>query len=109
MKKTEPSGFIFAACEAPTVPPAPPRLSIRIWQPSWSATCAASGRAKTSVPPPAGIGLIQVMVPGGHFSGAWAVPTVEAATASLMALRREIDGTLMSHSLYRLLPPARVS
>src|SRR5512134_704109 len=90
-KKTEPSGFILAACEAPTVPPAPPLLSMMIWQPSCSPTCAARGRAKVSVPPPAGNGLIQVMVPGGH---AWARAiegaASDAARANLRARRREV-------------------
>ena len=41
---------------APTVPPAPPRLSMISDLPVDLENCAASGRAKASVPPPAGNG-----------------------------------------------------
>jgi hypothetical protein len=41
---------------APTVPPAPPRLSMITWRPSERVSTAVSGRAKASVPPPAGKG-----------------------------------------------------
>src|SRR6185295_4292355 len=100
-KNTEPSGFIFAACDAPTVPPAPPLLSMMIWQPSCSPTCAARGRAKTSVPPPAGNGLIQVMVPGGQpcWARATAGAASEAATPSFSTRRRDaLDEWIISNS-----------
>src|SRR5215217_3628494 len=99
-KNTEPSGFILAACEAPTVPPAPPLLSMMIWQPSCSPTCAANGRAKTSVPPPAGNGFSQVMVAGGQPCWARATAGVasEAARPNCSAPRREVLYVMVNSS-----------
>ncbi len=59
------------AAEAPTVPPAPPRFSITMrWLSCWS-SWAASGRAKASVPPPAGNGTMKVIGRCGQLC-AWA-------------------------------------
>ncbi len=41
---------------APTVPPAPPRLSMMICLPRFFVSTAVSGRANASVPPPLGNG-----------------------------------------------------
>src|SRR6185369_9245592 len=53
---------------APSVPPAPLRLSTTIDWPSARPTCAASGRAKASFTPPAANGTIQVTALAGHAS-----------------------------------------
>src|SRR4030095_6391595 len=99
-RKVWPSGFILAACEAPTVPPAPPLLSMRICTPSWSPTCAARGRANTSVPPPAGNGLIQVIGPAGQPCCARAIAGVASAAAkpSCSARRREVRYVIVNSS-----------
>src|SRR4029077_7370796 len=100
-KNSEPSGLALAASDAPTVPPAPPLLSTMICWPSWSPTCAARGRQKVSVPPPAGNGLKKTIGPLGQ---AWARTTAgaasEAARPSLRARRREVlENVIVSSSL----------
>src|SRR6266851_4184629 len=101
-KNSEPSGLALAASDAPTVPAAPPLLSTMICWPSWSPTCAARGRRKASVPPPAGNGLRKTI---GPFGQAWARTmagsTSEAARPSLRARRREV---LNSNFIIALLP-----
>ena len=59
-KVDAPSGTALAAMPAPSVPPAPPRLSITRLLPAMRVNCAAMGRANASVPPPAGNGTIMV-------------------------------------------------
>src|SRR4029077_4142855 len=100
-KNSEPSGLALAASDAPTVPPAPPLLSTMICWPSWSPTCAARGRQKVSVPPPAGNGLRKTIGPLGQaWARAMAGAASEAARPSLRARRREVlENVIVSSAL----------
>jgi hypothetical protein len=66
---------------APSVPPAPPRLSMMSCLPVSLANWADSGRAKASVPPPAGNGTIIV-------TGLVGQPTGRAARRTVWRRRR---------------------
>ena len=91
MNQLWPSGAILAAMDAPTVPPAPPRLSMMNWRPVSLPICAAQGRANASVPPPAGNGFRMVTGLLGQADWAWAVIALatEAAAATRSTSRRD--------------------
>src|SRR6187431_1050755 len=97
---------------APTVPPAPPRLSMITWRPSERVSTAVSGRAKASVPPPAGKGTTKET---GRFGQppAWAraEPTngkARAAPAAARSLRRPVRAPSLQRDMDRS-PSVRVS
>src|SRR5574343_667786 len=75
---------------APSVPPAPPRLSMISCLPVRRENWADRGRAKASVPPPAGNGTTIVTGLVGQLDWAWAdqAPVARAEAASLSTPRR---------------------
>jgi hypothetical protein len=94
MKKLWPSGAARDARPAPSVPPAPPLLSMTNWRPTFLVICANSGRAKASVPPPGGKGTTMVTGLVGHAEAwAWtqgAASALEAAAMWTRAWRRVV-------------------
>src|SRR6218665_699817 len=73
---------------APSVPPAPPLLSISTCLPRALVMCALSGRAKASVPPPAGNGTISVTGLLGQSAAPCASAQGAASVASAVAASR---------------------
>ena len=87
--KVWPSGAAFAPMDVPSVPPAPPRLSMMIGWPSASDRRGITARVTTSATPPAANGTMKRIGLAGQ---AWAkadtlktVPAVARARASEVA------------------------
>ena len=83
------TALALAAIDAPSVPPAPPLLSITRGLPVSLVNCAPSGRANASVPPPAGNGTSSVTGLAGHACAQPALGRAKAAAASTWRRLRE--------------------
>src|SRR3954463_11289710 len=99
MKRLYPSGDAREASDAPTVPPAPPRLSMISCLPVCLANCAPSGRANASVPPPAGNGTIIVTGLTGHAAFCARAKGAAAAAAAAANPRRTARRCMLWESM----------